>query len=296
MIEKVRTKIDFDTILHNVREKSPIIHSITNYVTVNDCANILLACGASPIMADDIEEVSEITSLCGGLNINIGTLNHNSVKSMLAAGKRANELGHPAVLDPVGAGASRLRTETALKLIDEIRFDVIRGNISEIKTLAACGGKDMAAGASGDSVVGSTKGVDADIADKVTEENLDSAVAFVKGFSEKTGAVIAVTGAIDIVAGDGTAYIIRNGHPVMSSITGTGCQLSALTAAFVTANRDCVPEAAAAAVIAMGVCGETAFKRLGELDGNATYRNYIIDAVYRLTPEDLKRGADYEMR
>lgn len=296
MIEKVRTKIDFDTILHNVREKSPIIHSITNYVTVNDCANILLACGASPIMADDIEEVSEITSLCGGLNINIGTLNHNSVKSMLAAGKRANELGHPAVLDPVGAGASRLRTETALKLIDEIRFDVIRGNISEIKTLAAVGSKDLAAGASGDSAVGSTKGVDADIADKVTEENLDSAVAFVKEFSERTGAVIAVTGAIDIVAGDGTAYIIRNGHPMMSSITGTGCQLSALTAAFVTANRDCVPEAAAAAVIAMGVCGETAFKRLGELDGNATYRNYIIDAVYRLTPEDLKRGADYEMR
>lgn len=296
MIEKVRTKIDFDTILHNVREKSPIIHNITNYVTVNDCANILLACGASPIMADDIEEVSEITSLCGGLNINIGTLNHNSVKSMLAAGKRANELGHPAVLDPVGAGASRLRTETALKLIDEIRFDVIRGNISEIKTLAAVGSKDLAAGASGDSAVGSTKGVDADIADKVTEENLDSAVAFVKEFSEKTGAVIAVTGAIDIVAGDGTAYIIRNGHPMMSSITGTGCQLSALTAAFVTANRDCVPEAAAAAVIAMGVCGETAFKRLGELDGNATYRNYIIDAVYRLTPEDLKRGADYEMR
>lgn len=296
MIEKVRTKIDFDTILHNVREKSPIIHNITNYVTVNDCANILLACGASPIMADDIEEVSEITSLCGGLNINIGTLNHNSVKSMLAAGKRANELGHPAVLDPVGAGASRLRTETALKLIDEIRFDVIRGNISEIKTLAAVGSKDLAAGASGDSAVGSTKGVDADIADKVTEENLDSAVAFVKEFSERTGAVIAVTGAIDIVAGDGTAYIIRNGHPMMSSITGTGCQLSALTAAFVTANRDCVLGAAAAAVIAMGVCGETAFKRLGELDGNATYRNYIIDAVYRLTPEDLKRGADYEMR
>ena len=215
---------------------------------------------------------------------------------MLAAGKRANELGHPAVLDPVGAGASRLRTETALKLIDEIRFDVIRGNISEIKTLAACGGKDLAAGASGDSAVGSTKGVDADIADKVTEENLDSAVALVKEFSKKTGAVIAVTGAIDIVAGNGAAYIIRNGHPMMSSITGTGCQLSALTAAFVTANRDCVPEAAAAAVIAMGICGETAFKRLGELDGNATYRNYIIDAVYRLTPEDLKRGADYEMR
>ena len=284
MNDNIKKTIDFDTILHRVRETKPLIHNITNYVTVNDCANILLACGASPIMADDIDEVEEITALCGGLNINIGTLNHNSVQSMLAAGKKANELGRMTVLDPVGAGASKLRTETALRLIDEIKFDVIRGNISEIKTLASGAG------------AGHTKGVDADISDKVTEENLKEAVAFAEQFSRKTGAVIAVTGAIDIVACGTEACCIRNGHPMMSSITGTGCQLSAMTAAFITANRDCVMEAAAAAVIAMGVCGETAFDRLGRLDGNATYRNYIIDAVYRLTAEDLKRGADYEMR
>ncbi len=284
MNDNIKKTIDFDTILHRVRETKPLIHNITNYVTVNDCANILLACGASPIMADDIDEVEEITALCGGLNINIGTLNHNSVQSMLAAGKKANELGRMTVLDPVGAGASKLRTETALRLIDEIKFDVIRGNISEIKTLASGAG------------AGHTKGVDADISDKVTEENLKEAVAFAEQFSRKTGAVIAVTGAIDIVACGTEACCIRNGHPMMSSITGTGCQLSAMTAAFITANRKCVMEAAAAAVIAMGVCGETAFDRLGRLDGNATYRNYIIDAVYRLTAEDLKRGADYEMR
>ena len=284
MNDNIKKTIDFDTILHRVRETKPLIHNITNYVTVNDCANILLACGASPIMADDIDEVEEITALCGGLNINIGTLNHNSVQSMLAAGKKANELGRMIVLDPVGAGASKLRTETALRLIDEIKFDVIRGNISEIKTLASGAG------------AGHTKGVDADISDKVTEENLKEAVAFAEQFSRKTGAVIAVTGAIDIVACGTEACCIRNGHPMMSSITGTGCQLSAMTAAFITANRECVMEAAAAAVIAMGVCGETAFDRLGRLDGNATYRNYIIDAVYRLTAEDLKRGADYEMR
>ncbi len=284
MNDNIKKTIDFDTILHRVRETKPLIHNITNYVTVNDCANILLACGASPIMADDIDEVEEITALCGGLNINIGTLNHNSVQSMLAAGKKANELGRMTVLDPVGAGASKLRTETALRLIDEIKFDVIRGNISEIKTLASGAG------------AGHTKGVDADISDKVTEENLKEAVAFAEQFSRKTGAVIAVTGAIDIVACGTEACCIRNGHPMMSSITGTGCQLSAMTAAFITANRECVMEAAAAAVIAMGVCGETAFDRLGRLDGNATYRNYIIDAVYRLTAEDLKRGADYEMR
>ena len=207
-----------------VREKSPLIHNITNYVTVNDCANMVLACGASPIMADDKEEVAEIQTICAGLNINIGTLNSRTIESMKIAGMRANELGHPAVLDPVGVGASTLRTSTANELLKAVKFTVIRGNISEIKTLAVG--------------TGTTKGVDADIADRVTEENLDEAVAFVKRFAGRTGAVIAVTGAIDIVADAKKAYCIYNGHPMMSSITGTGCQLSALTAAFVTANQE----------------------------------------------------------
>ena len=123
----------FEQILENVRRKSPLIHNITNYVTVNDCANMLLACGGSPIMADELEDAAEITAACGGLVLNIGTLNRRTIPAMFAAGKRANELGHPAVLDPVGAGASKLRTDTAFGLMEQVKFAVIRGNISEIR-------------------------------------------------------------------------------------------------------------------------------------------------------------------
>ena len=272
----------FQKMFEQVRKTCPLIHNITNYVTVNDCANIILACGASPIMADDKDEAAEITAITSGLNINIGTLNSRTIASMLIAGKQANQLAHPVVLDPVGAGASKLRTETAMQLLAEVQFAVIRGNISEIKTLA--------------SGSGTTKGVDADVADRVTEENLDAMVAFVKAFARQTGAVIAVTGAIDIVADGEKAYCIRNGHPMMSSVTGTGCQLSAMTAAFVTANPDHPLEAAAAAVCAMGYAGEVAHGRLAEMDGSATYRTYIIDAIYNMTPEMLKKGANYEVR
>ena len=201
---------------------------------------------------------------------------------MKIAGMRANELGHPAVLDPVGVGASTLRTSTANELLKAVKFTVIRGNISEIKTLAVG--------------TGTTKGVDADIADRVTEENLDEVVAFVKKFAERTGAVIAVTGAIDLVADAKKAYCIYNGHPMMSSITGTGCQLSALTAAFVTANQEHPLEAAAAAVCAMGLAGEIAHERLTSQDGNATYRNYIIDAIYHMDGDELEHGAKFEVK
>lgn len=272
----------FWEMLANVREKKPLIHNITNYVTVNDCANVLLACGASPIMADDEQEVWDITSICAGLNINIGTLNSRTVRSMEIAGMRANELDHPVVLDPVGVGASGFRTKTALELLEKIRFTVIRGNISEIKALSFGSG--------------TTKGVDADVADRVTEENLDEVVAFAKAFARQTGAVIAITGAIDIVADGQSAFCIRNGRPEMSHVTGTGCQLSALTAAFVTANPHAPLEAAAAAVCAMGVAGETAFDRMTELDGNASFRTYMMDAIYRMTPEQLEKGAKYEVR
>lgn len=267
--------------LEHVREKCPLIHNITNYVTVNDCANILLACGGSPIMADDAEEAEEITAICGGLNINIGTLNQRTIPAMHLAGKKANELGHPVVLDPVGAGASKLRTNTAKALLENIHFTVLRGNISEIKTLALG--------------TGGAKGVDADIADKVTKENLPQTVAFAKKFAQETGAVIAITGAIDIVADSERAFCIYNGHPMMSSITGTGCQLSAMTAAYVTANPEAPLEATAAAVCAMGICGEKAHARLTEQDGNSSYRNYIIDAICNLTGEELEKCAKYEI-
>lgn len=268
--------------LDNVREISPLIHNITNYVTVNDCANILLACGASPIMSDDCGEVEEITSICGGLNINIGTLNMNTIPAMFLAGKKANELHHPVILDPVGAGASALRTQTARKLLDEVKFAVIRGNISEIKTLAAGSG--------------STKGVDADVADAVTEETLLSVVAFAKEFSKNTGAVIAITGATDIVADASTAYVITNGHPMMARITGSGCMLTAMTAAYITANPENVLEATAAAVCAMGLCGEKALETTAhEHAGNSSFRNYLIDKVFRLDSKELDKGAKYKV-
>jgi hydroxyethylthiazole kinase len=272
----------FGQMMENVQKFHPLVHNITNYVTVNDVANVLLACGGSPIMSDEPADVEDITSICGGLNINIGTLNQRSIEGMFLAGRRAGSLGHPIVLDPVGAGASALRTETACRLLDELNISCIRGNISEIKALV-----------SGSTT---TRGVDADIADQVTEENLAETVKFTKQFAEKTGAVIAVTGAIDIVADSEKAFIIRNGNAMMSSVTGTGCQLSGLTAAYLTANPDHKTEAAAAAVSLMGLAGEIAYERLSEQDGNSTYRNYIIDAICRMTPSMLEAGAKYEVR
>ncbi|MEG0277029.1 MAG: hydroxyethylthiazole kinase [Coprobacillus sp.] len=266
--------------LKNVREKTPLVHNITNYVTVNDCANILLACGGSPIMADDEKEVEEITTICGGLNINIGTLNTRTIQSMIKAGRKANELGHPVILDPVGAGASQLRTQTALKLLDEIQFTVIKGNISEIKTLALGSGK--------------TQGVDASIDDVVTKENLNKTIMFAKELSKKTKAIIAITGAIDIVCDSQDAYVIENGTAMLSRITGTGCMLSAMTAAYLVANPENLLQATACSVMAMGIAGEVAEARLTNVDGNATFRNYVIDAIYQMDENTLKDKAKYE--
>lgn len=270
------------TMLENVRAKTPLVHNITNYVTVNDVANVLLAAGGSPIMSDDADDVEDITSICGGLNINIGTLNKNTIPSMFLAGRKANELGHIVLLDPVGAGASRLRTDTANRLMREVHFDAVRGNISEIKTL--CTGS------------GTTKGVDADAVDAVTEANLDDGVALVKAFARQAGCIIAVTGAIDLVSDGERCWCIRNGRAEMSRITGTGCQLSALTTAFLVANPGHKLDAAAAAVCMMGLAGEIAWANMQPGDGNSTYRSRIIDAIFNMTGDALEEGAKYELR
>ena len=273
----------FEKILENVKAKKPLVHCITNYVTVNDTANILLACGGSPIMADDLAEVEEITSICSALDINIGTLNERTVASMLKAGKTANSLSHPVVLDPVGAGASKLRTRTTFMLLEEVKFSVIRGNISEIKTVSLGSG--------------TTKGVDADVSDHVTEDNLEEALAFCRELSRRTGAVIAVTGAIDIVADKDKAYIIRNGHETMSKITGTGCMLTAVIAAYCAANPESLLDAAAAAVCSMGLCGEIAFDRMQKAEGGtSSFRTYLIDAMSRMDSKTLEGGMKLESR
>lgn len=268
--------------LKNVREKGPLVHNITNYVTVNDVANVLLACGASPIMSDEPDDVEEITSICTGLNINIGTLNKRTIESMFLAGKKAQSLSHPILLDPVGAGASTLRTQTALKLMEELNLSVVRGNISEIKTLA--------------SGSGTTRGVDADVADAVTEENLEQSIAFVKAFAEEIHAIVAITGAIDLISDGRRCFVIRNGRPEMSKITGTGCQLSGLMTAFLCANAENRLESAAASVCMMGVAGEIGYENMRDGEGNSTYRNRIIDAICNMTPETLDRRARFEIR
>ncbi len=273
----------FKEIFENVTAKTPLVHNITNYVTVNDCANIILACGGSPIMADDINEVEDITSICTSLVINIGTLNERTVKSMIAAGKRANQLNHPVVLDPVGAGASKLRNETILELLNEVKFSVIRGNISEIKFVAS--GSGMA------------KGVDAAEGDAVNADNLEDVINLAKNLSRDTGAVIAITGAVDIIADSKKAYIIKNGHPLMSKVTGTGCMLSAVIGSFAGANPDNMLDATACAVSSMGICGELAHKKLEANDaGTNSYRTYIIDFMSKMNHELFEGSAKIEGR
>lgn len=265
------------TTIKNVKEQTPLIHCITNYVTVNDCANLVLAAKGSPIMADDALEVEDITSICSALVINIGTLNERTIASMIKAGKKANELHHPVILDPVGAGASAFRTETVSRLLKEIKFSVIRGNISEIKTIYAGSG--------------TTQGVDADIADQVTQENVHEVVVYAQALSKQTGAIIAITGAIDIVCDERSAFAITNGHALMSSITGTGCMLTCLIAVYVSANQNTAIDAVTTAIAMMGLAGEMGVSKMQELHtGTSSLRTYIIDAISMIDEVTLEGG------
>ncbi len=249
-----------------VKSVHPLVHNITNYVTVNDCANILLSANASPIMSDDLMEVEEITSICGALVLNIGTLNERTIKSMLLAGKKASELGHPIVLDPVGAGASKLRTNTALAIIEALDVTVIRGNISELKALYL-----------GDS---STQGVDANDVDAISEKNLEGAIKLVNQMAKHFGTIIAVTGAIDIVTNGEETYVIKNGHEKMKYITGTGCMLTSLIGAYVRANSENPVLGVAAVVSLMGSCGELAWSYCEEHKlGTGTMKTRLIDLI-----------------
>ena len=273
-------KTALSTALRNVRSTTPLVHCITNYVTVNDCANALLACGGSPIMSDEPEDVADIQTICGGLVLNIGTLNAQTIAGMRVAGARATELGHPIVLDPVGAGASALRTQTAGELLDAYDVKVIRGNMSEMKALAGA--------------ATTTRGVDVNPDDAVTEDNLAESAAFAKELAATTGAVVAITGAIDLVADAKRAVAIRNGTPIMGKITGTGCMLSCVTAAYAVANPDMLLEAVVAAVAGSGVAGEMALARMQPVDGNASFRTFLIDALYNMNGEALEAVARIE--
>lgn len=269
-----------EALIHRVRGKNPLVHCITNYVTAGDCANMLLACGGSPIMADDLAEAAAITAGCNALVLNLGTPHAGTLPAMAAAGKQANQLGHPVVLDPVGVGASPFRRGAAEQLFREVQFSLIRGNISEVKALL--------------NIRSQGKGVDAGALDAVTEETIPEGIALAQQLWAQTGAAVAITGVIDLVADGEGAYVIRGGHPMLSRITGSGCMLSAVCGAFLAACPDKPAMAAAGAVSSMGLCGEIAAARLREGEGTGSFRTYLMDAMSLLDDQQWMGGTNIE--
>jgi hydroxyethylthiazole kinase len=262
-------------LLKAVKEKNPLVHHITNYVTVNDCANITLAIGGSPVMADDINEVRDMVSLASSLVINIGTLNSRSVESMIEAGKRANELKIPVILDPVGAGATPYRTETAKRIISELKLAVIRGNLSEVKALYGIETK--------------TKGVDACEDDSGNSNQFTDEKEMAKAFANKFNTVIAITGAVDIITDGKTLYTVENGHKIMCKVTGTGCMCTSLIGSFLGAGDDNLL-AALAGVVSMSMAGEVAYEGLDKnKEGTGTLKVKIIDAIYNLSEATIMK-------
>lgn len=255
--------------LKAVKEKKPLVHNITNYVTVNDCANVVAAIGASPVMADDINEVEDMVSIASALVINMGTLNERTVASMILAGKKANALGIPVVFDPVGVGATPYRNRVAAILLDEVQFAVIRGNMSEIKFLSG--------------LAVQTKGVDS-VADET------GGVEAAKGFAAKMNCVAAVTGKTDIITDGEKVCLIDNGHEILTGVSGTGCMTSSLVGTFCGAVEDTFI-AATAGVLTMGLAGELAQKTLKEKEGIGTFRMRLFDSIFGLEAETiLKEG------
>jgi len=271
--------VNFST-LDNIKKTKPLVHSLTNYVTSNDCANILYAIGAKPVMADCILDIKEITPKCDALYINLGTLNKDKIKAINKAVKIANKNDIPVCLDPVGIGASSFRLKYANYLLKKNKVSVIKGNATEIKAFYY--GKKLG------------KGVDTH--DKTTNENIYLFINLAKDFAKKTSAIIVITGEIDLISDGEKTYLIKNGHKMMESITGSGCMLGALLSAFLGANKRDALSACASGVCAMGLCGEKAFASMKENDGNLSYRNYLIDEVFNLSQSDFTKGAKYEIR
>lgn len=270
-------------ILTKVREQVPLIHCITNRVTMNDCANVLLACGATPTMAGAEQEVEEIVSIADALVLNLGNLHDSAIRAMRRAGLRANALGIPVVLDPVGVGASSYRAKAARELMEEIRFSVIRGNASEIRV--AGGG------------TGTARGVDVSAQDAVTADSLEQDIAFIRAFSARSGAVIAVSGKTDLVSDAGRTALVRGGHPLLSRVTGTGCMLSAMTGAFCGAASDRIFEASVCACAAMDVAGERAFAKTQAVQGGTgSFRLYLMDEISLMDEQILAGGMKIEIR
>jgi hydroxyethylthiazole kinase len=258
--------VDLKTLLTRIREEKPLVHNITNYVVMNFTANTLLAMGASPVMAHAPNEVEEMVSLARALVINIGTLSDPWIEAMLLAGRKANSKGLPIVFDPVGSGATSLRTGTTRRIVQELKLAIIRGNASEILSIGSSGTV--------------TKGVD-------SLHDVDQVAEMAKATARQTGAVVAVTGKVDLIT-DGTRVIrCRNGHALMGHVTGMGCAATATIAAFAAVTPDAM-EAAAAGLAFFGLAGEMA---AATAQAPGSFMVALIDALYNMTPEDLQAGA-----
>lgn len=263
-----------------VRKKASLVQCITNFVTVNDCANIILASGGSPSMSQDLREVEESVCRANALVCNMGAIEF--VDSMILAGRKANQIGVPVVLDPVAAGGTTLRRNVSRTLLEQVRFTAIRGNASEIRALA------------GQSSVGS--GVDVSAEDAVTEQNLSGVVQMAKELAQATGSVIAISGPVDIVTDGAQTVLIRNGCATMARITGSGCMLTSLIGAFCGSYPEDPFSAVCSAIAVMGICGELAeVRRLKNGTGNASFRTDLIDAVFNLTEKQVLEGIRYEV-
>jgi hydroxyethylthiazole kinase len=252
-----------------VREKNPLIHNITNFVVMNYTANALLAMGASPVMAHAINEVEEMAALAGALVLNIGTLSDAWVAAMILAGKKASERNIPIVLDPVGSGATALRTRAAGQIIDETRPSVIRGNASEVLSL-----QDAASGA---------RGVD-------TAHSVDAAAKAAVTLASQLKTALAITGPVDFVTDGARVVRVTNGHPLMSRVTGTGCTATAAIGAFLAVDPDPL-RAAATALAFFGLAGEVASEKAS---APGSFMIQLLDALYTITPQQLAAGCRIE--
>jgi hydroxyethylthiazole kinase len=257
-------------LLTRIQERKPLIHHITNIVVANDTANITLAIGALPVMAPAEEEVEEMVGLASALVLNIGTLTEELIEAMLRAGKQANERGIPIILDPVGAGATRFRTQNALRLLSELHISVLRGNASEIGALVG--------------IAGETRGVES-ISTGASPEVIAHTA------THELSCVVAITGPRDIIVHNERHAEVANGHPMLATITGSGCMSTSLIAAFMAVETD--PWLATiAGLVAMGIAGEVAAPKSS---GPGTFRAQLLDAVAALTPEQLSSQQKVDM-
>lgn len=264
--------------LTQIKEKNPLTHCITNTVTINDCANASLAIGGSPIMAEDIEEVEEITTIASALVINIGTLTKLQIESMKLSAKTANKTDTPIILDPVGVGVSKLRNDTTIDLIENYDIATIRGNISEIKAIAKLTGLI--------DENNTAKGVDVNIDDIITEENIEANGRIIKELAAKLNTTILASGPIDILSDGKTTVAIYNGDDMMPLITGSGCMLSTIVGSCVGGSSPL--EGSLVAILAMNIAGEKARAKVDEKDeGTGSFRAYLIDYLYKTDAESL---------